>query len=942
MSALFIHALSRPVPQAFLSLVSKILFSIVVFLAGVFFVQPVFAAGPYGPGETLNPSCSPGSANCTVLQLSVSTSTNTYGIGTSTPYAAFSVVGEGVFEKITATSTFATSTIAGGLLMGGGAFSYDFSTGITSINDLQTGPMTFDTNAGVVSWIDVPVTAATIAGTVESYSAEVDGNSVLTIYGQSDGSGGVQNLAVGIGTTSPFERLSVMGNSFVAGSMTTSVLIATSTTATSTFANGISLTGGCVEINGTCLAVGGGVGSPGGTTGQIQFNAGGGSFGGSAGLVWDNTTKNFGIGTSTPYAALSVVGEVVASYFTATSTTASSTFSNGINLTSGCFSINGTCISVGGGGGSSQWTTTGSDIYYTGGSVGVGTATPNSPLQVAGAIATAVVLKDANYTATANDSVILGDTFATVGFTVTLPTAVGIAGRAYTIKDHGGNAASESITIDGNGSETIDGSLTKVINNAYGEYTVVSNGTNWNVVSKITPALGIGGAIAGGTSGSGLFIDGSGNLAQDNTNFYWDATNHRLGIGTNSPGYPLDVNGEIHISSGNLSVSTGGISAMSTIQGGTLSDGTLSINGGAITALSSISDGVATWSSHNLSGFTSISGTTLTDGSLSITGGAITGASGITSSLTSGNGTENAVCINGSNVFVNAGAGTCALSSRRFKHDIESLTPTDGLALVNALRPVSFKFNANNSEHLGFIAEEVAQLEPRLVVFEPGSTTPRAVKYEEITAVLAKAIQEQQTQIDQLSVHTGASSVASIISAFQSLGIALSDTVTQFREVFVQTLHIEDKLCVDDVCVGKEALKTLLRNAGGSMVTTQTVSTTVSTTSVSTADTEAPVITIVGNNPAQLSVGTSYVDLGATVTDNRDSNLGVHVYGDHIDTTSAGEHSVIYVATDSAGNTATSTRRVIVNALSITTLNVATSSVLSSESTSTATTTSGQ
>lgn len=53
----------------------------------------------------------------------------------------------------------------------------------------------------------------------------------------------------------------------------------------------------------------------------------------------------------------------------------------------------------------------------------------------------------------------------------------------------------------------------------------------------------IGGTVTGGTAGSVLFINPTSTLAQDNTNFYWDDTNNRLGIGINTPGYSLDVSG---------------------------------------------------------------------------------------------------------------------------------------------------------------------------------------------------------------------------------------------------------------------------------------------------------------------------------------------------------------------------------------------------------------
>jgi hypothetical protein len=65
-------------------------------------------------------------------------------------------------------------------------------------------------------------------------------------------------------------------------------------------------------------------------------------------------------------------------------------------------------------------------------------------------------------------------------FTVNLPTAVGISGKIYQIK----NSGSGTITVDGNGSQTIDGSLTKSLapNDVI---QISSNGANWLVTGGI-------------------------------------------------------------------------------------------------------------------------------------------------------------------------------------------------------------------------------------------------------------------------------------------------------------------------------------------------------------------------------------------------------------------------------------------------------------------------
>lgn len=63
-------------------------------------------------------------------------------------------------------------------------------------------------------------------------------------------------------------------------------------------------------------------------------------------------------------------------------------------------------------------------------------------------------------------------------FTVTLPTAVGIEGQYFIIKNRGTGV----ITVDGDGSETIDGAANKLLAVQNESITVISDGSNWIIV----------------------------------------------------------------------------------------------------------------------------------------------------------------------------------------------------------------------------------------------------------------------------------------------------------------------------------------------------------------------------------------------------------------------------------------------------------------------------
>ena len=72
-------------------------------------------------------------------------------------------------------------------------------------------------------------------------------------------------------------------------------------------------------------------------------------------------------------------------------------------------------------------------------------------------------------------------------------------------------------------------------------------------------------------------------------------------------------------------------------------------------------------------------------------------------------------------------------------------------------------------------------------------------------------------------------------------------------------------------------------------------------------DTVAPIITINGDNPMDLTRGDTWTDPGATAVDDVDGALRANASGE-VDVEALGRYTVVYTATDAAGNTATATR----------------------------------
>jgi len=101
----------------------------------------------------------------------------------------------------------------------------------------------------------------------------------------------------------------------------------------------------------------------------------------------------------------------------------------------------------------------------------------------------------------------------------------------------------------------------------------------------------------------------------------------------------------------------------------------------------------------------------------------------------------------------------CTISSKRFKENISPLSESSGLAEIMKMKPVEFTMKKNATENpdinfahmqTGMLAEDIAAIDPRLAIYEQDGKTPKSYRQEAIIAVMVKAMQEQQAQIEAL------------------------------------------------------------------------------------------------------------------------------------------------------------------------------------------------
>jgi hypothetical protein len=148
-----------------------------------------------------------------------------------------------------------------------------------------------------------------------------------------------------------------------------------------------------------------------------------------------------------------------------------------------------------------------------------------------------------------------------------------------------------------------------------------------------------------------------------------------------------------------------------------------------------------------------------TDNNIDVANAGVQGDSGVIRIGTVGTQTAffaagiNGVSVAGVPVVVDANGqlGTAAVSSRRFKEEIEDMG--DASTGLLRLRPVTFRYrrpyrDGTKPMEYGLVAEEVEQVYPDLVVKSPAGA--EAVQYQKLTPLLVNELQKQNRENSEL------------------------------------------------------------------------------------------------------------------------------------------------------------------------------------------------
>ncbi|MEI8339681.1 MAG: immunoglobulin-like domain-containing protein [bacterium] len=218
-----------------------------------------------------------------------------------------------------------------------------------------------------------------------------------------------------------------------------------------------------------------------------------------------------------------------------------------------------------------------------------------------------------------------------------------------------------------------------------------------------------------------------------------------------------------------------------------------------------------------------------------------------------------------------------------------TITPSEDVTITNNDGSKSYTFNTSGSFTFEFVDAANNPGTATAVVSNIDVSSPiTAITSPTAGTHLSGTVTLKATASDAVSPASG---IASVEFWYASIGTKIEgelsfDPETNTFSIPWNTTNVEK---------GNHSIWTKVCDIAGNCTTSDSVSVAV--------DNTAPVITMKGTSPIRILRNQTYVDAGATVSDDMDEGLTVQTVN-NVDTTKVGDYTVTYNATDSAGNKA--------------------------------------
>lgn len=302
-------------------------------------------------------------------------------------------------------------------------------------------------------------------------------------------------------------------------------------------------------------------------------------------------------------------------------------------------------------------------------------------------------------------------------------------------------------------------------------------------------------------------------------------------------------------------------------------------------------------------------------------------------------GTLNTATLNAAGAWTNA-------SDISYKENIIDLNSKYNLGTILSMKPRYYKMKGMEMNQIGFIAQELETFVPEVVEGVNGS---KGISYGNLTALTVSAIQDlsnilniasatdgkfssirleslenRLTALESRGIQNNISSLSfdSVLESLKNLGIKIANGMVEFGKIIARSITIGSASSPSGISLfspNGSAYCLTISDDGNPKSTPGECPNIISNSqpveelsSDISSTTESKVgglnIILLGNNPAEVPLNSTYIDFGAIASTTDGTTLMPDIIENTVDTSKVGQYKVTWGAHDSLMNLASSTR----------------------------------